>query len=124
MYARDPAPSAGLFGTTISRSLSPAMHDAAFAYHGLPECYALWPVAEQDLAARVAGLRAAGMRGANVTIPHKSAALALVDELGRGGGGGAPPHSPPPPAPRPGPRACWPFYPTPPPPPAMPALPY
>jgi shikimate dehydrogenase len=72
----------GLIGTTIARSLSPAMHNAAFAHHGLPDRYALWSVSEADLPARIAALRMPGMRGANVTIPHKSAVLPLLDELG------------------------------------------
>lgn len=57
------------------------MHNAAFAYHGLPDRYALWPVAASLLAAQVAALRAPGFRGANVTIPYKSLVLPLVDEL-------------------------------------------
>ena len=71
-----------LIGGAIERSLSPAMHDAAFAYHGLAERYALWPAVVADVPALVARLRAPAMRGANVTIPHKEAALALVDALG------------------------------------------
>lgn len=74
---------AGLIGGAIARSLSPAMHGAAFAYHELHERYALWPAAAADLPTLVARLREPGMRGANVTIPHKEAVLALVDELGR-----------------------------------------
>jgi shikimate dehydrogenase len=74
--------STGLLGGAITRSLSPAMHDAAFAYHELSERYTLWPVSEAELPAYVESLRAPGMRGANVTIPHKAAALALVDKLG------------------------------------------
>ena len=72
----------GLIGTDIARSLSPAMHDAAFAHHGLSERYTLWSIAPAELAERIAALRRPGMRGANVTIPYKSAALPLVDELG------------------------------------------
>jgi shikimate dehydrogenase len=72
----------GLIGTTIARSLSPAMHNTAFALHGLQDRYALWSLEESELAARVATLRTPGMRGANVTIPYKSAVLPLLDELG------------------------------------------
>ncbi len=70
-------------GPSIARSLSPAMHRAAFAYYGLDEAYALWPLDEGAVAAQVSALRMPSMRGANVTIPHKAAALRLVDELGR-----------------------------------------
>lgn len=77
-----PLHTCGLIGTTIARSLSPAMHNAAFADHGLPDRYTLWSVSEAELPARVAALREPGMRGANVTIPHKLAVLSLLDELG------------------------------------------
>jgi shikimate dehydrogenase len=58
------------------------MHNAAFLAYGLPDRYGLWSVTEAELPARITALRAAGMRGANVTIPYKSRVLSLVDELG------------------------------------------
>jgi shikimate dehydrogenase len=76
------APTVGLFGTTIARSLSPAMQGAAFAAYGLDEQYALWSIEEAELPDRVRALRVPPMRGANVTIPYKSAVLAMVDDLG------------------------------------------
>jgi len=82
MIVDGPERSVGLIGTTISRSLSPAMHNAAFAAYGLPDRYGLWSVTEAELPARITALRASGMRGANVTIPYKSRVLPLVDELG------------------------------------------
>lgn len=72
----------GLIGATIARSLSPAMQNAAFLYHDLPDRYTLWPVAEADVPAAIAAMRAPGMRGANITIPYKSVVLPLVDVLG------------------------------------------
>lgn len=69
-------------GSSIVRSLSPAMHNAAFAFYGLDECYALWPTEASALAGRVVALREGRLRGANVTIPHKAAVLPLVDVLG------------------------------------------
>ena len=79
----EPRYTTGLIGGTIARSLSPAMHDAAFAYYGLPERYTLWSVAESELRACVRMLRETGMRGANVTIPYKADVLPLLDDLGR-----------------------------------------
>jgi shikimate dehydrogenase len=76
------APTVGLFGTTIQRSVSPTMHGAAFAFHGIKEEYALWSVEEAELPERIRALRVPPMRGANVTIPYKSVALSLVDEWG------------------------------------------
>jgi shikimate dehydrogenase len=56
------------------------MQQAAFDACGIAAHYALWETAPADLPARIASLRAPEMLGANVTIPHKTAALALIDE--------------------------------------------
>ena len=57
------------------------MHNAALAEVGLYDWrYQHLPVAPGVLAETVAGLPAAGFAGANVTIPHKEAALALADD--------------------------------------------
>ncbi len=70
-----------LLGDPVSHSLSPRMHAAAFAACGLPWAYVAFRVRWEDLREAVAGLRALGFEGANLTIPHKVAALALVDEV-------------------------------------------
>ena len=61
------------------------MHNAASAALGLDRVYVALRVAPADLAHAVRGLAALGFDGANVTVPHKTAALALCDELGPGG---------------------------------------
>jgi shikimate dehydrogenase len=71
----------GILGWPVSHSLSPAMQNAAFAALGLDWAYVPLPAAPDDLAIAVRGLLAAGFAGANVTIPHKSAAVLLCDEL-------------------------------------------
>jgi shikimate dehydrogenase len=59
------------------------MHEAAFAELGLTEWrYQRLPVPPDLFAETVRALEAAGFAGANVTIPHKQAALALADEAG------------------------------------------
>lgn len=71
-----------LLGDPISRSLSPAMQNAAFeALHS--DCrYLVRQVGRDDLAAAIADLRGdAQTLGANVTIPHKESVVALLDEL-------------------------------------------
>jgi shikimate dehydrogenase len=70
-----------LFGHPVSHSLSPAMHNAAFKALGLPHRYVARDVEESKLGAEVTRLRTEDFLGANVTIPHKEAALRLVDEL-------------------------------------------
>ncbi len=57
------------------------MHDAAFAALGIDARYLAWDVPPAELAAAVAALRAPDVLGANVTIPHKRAALRLMDRL-------------------------------------------
>ncbi len=64
----------GVLGWPVAHSRSPAMMTAA----GLR--YQLLPVPPDLLAETVAALPGAGFAGANVTIPHKEAALALADE--------------------------------------------
>jgi shikimate dehydrogenase len=60
------------------------MQNAAFAACGLDWTYTLWPTPLDTLAERVAGLRQAGVAGANVTVPHKTAVLPLLDEVDSG----------------------------------------
>ena len=71
----------GVLGHPIAQSLSPAMLNAAFRTLGLDAVYVPFPVAPVDLPAAVAGLVAAGVRGFNVTVPHKSAVLPLLHEI-------------------------------------------
>jgi len=74
----------GLLGWPLAHSVSPAMQDAAFRALGLPWRYELLPVPPGELAAAVAALEEQGFAGANVTVPHKEAAVALVDQVEAG----------------------------------------
>ncbi|OOV15464.1 shikimate dehydrogenase [Deinococcus sp. LM3] len=76
-----PAPRAFLFADPAAHSLSPQMHRAAFAHAGLPGTYEARRVPPADLAAAIAGLRVPGVLGANLSLPHKEAALPLLDSL-------------------------------------------
>lgn len=67
----------GILGWPVAHSLSPAMHNAAFEELGLDWVYVPLPTPPERLADAVAGLRALGFAGANVTAPHKLAAAAL-----------------------------------------------
>jgi shikimate dehydrogenase len=70
----------GVVGWPVAHSRSPAMHNAALAAVGLESWrYQLIPVPPLLLEETVRALPDAGFRGANVTIPHKEAALALAD---------------------------------------------
>lgn len=71
----------GVLGWPVAHSRSPAIHNAALAALGLRDWhYQRLPVPPELFEETVRGLAAAGFRGANVTIPHKRAALALADE--------------------------------------------
>ncbi|MGQ9557703.1 MAG: shikimate dehydrogenase [Desulfurispora sp.] len=71
----------GLFGYPVKHTLSPAMHNAAFDQAGLNWVYVAWPVKPEALAGALSAVRALDMPGVNLTIPHKEAAAAYLDEL-------------------------------------------
>ena len=70
-----------LLGHPVAHSLSPAMHNAVFMALGLPHRYEARDVEPHRLGDVVDALRTDDVLGANITIPHKEAALRLVDEL-------------------------------------------
>lgn len=74
---------AGIVGgvAQVPLSLSPRIHNAAFRALGLDWVYVPFPVEEGRAAVAVAGLAAAGVRGFNVTMPHKIAVAACMDRL-------------------------------------------
>lgn len=69
----------GIIGWPVERSLSPRMHNAAFAELGLDWAYVALSTSPEDLDEAVRGLAALGFAGANVTTPHKLAVTALCD---------------------------------------------
>jgi shikimate dehydrogenase len=71
----------GVLGWPVAHSRSPAMHNAALAEVGLADWrYQALPLPPDLFAQTTRALGGAGLLGANVTIPHKAAALALADE--------------------------------------------
>lgn len=72
---------AGIFGYPLAHSLSPAFQQAAFNHYGLDARYLAWETPPDALSAEVAKLRGGDFIGANVTIPHKQAVMALLDEV-------------------------------------------
>jgi shikimate dehydrogenase len=69
----------GIIGNPVGHSLSPLMHNAAFAALGLDKVYVAFPVT--DVAAALTGIKALGIRGASVTIPHKQAVIPHLDSI-------------------------------------------
>ncbi|HEL0573899.1 shikimate dehydrogenase [Streptococcus equi subsp. zooepidemicus] len=70
-----------LLAAPARHSLSPKMHNAAYAKLGLDYAYLAFEVGNAELAAAVQGMRALGICGANVSMPNKQAIVPLLDEL-------------------------------------------
>jgi shikimate dehydrogenase len=70
----------GVLGFPVGHSRSPAIHNAAFGELGLGWRYLKLPVPPERFKETVRALPGSGYRGANVTVPHKLAALRLADD--------------------------------------------
>jgi shikimate dehydrogenase len=70
-----------ILGQPVGHSLSPAMHNVAFARLGVDAHYELREVDAGGLRAAVNSLRDPSCLGANVTAPHKQAVMAYLDDL-------------------------------------------
>ena len=65
----------------VSRSKSPLMHNAVMRRRSIHGVYVPFPVKSEDVGAALQGIRALGIVGANVTVPHKEAVLPFLDGL-------------------------------------------
>lgn len=72
---------AGVMGWPVGHSRSPRLHGYWLDKHGIDGAYVPFPVAPHGIETAVRGLVALGMRGANVTVPHKESVPALMDRL-------------------------------------------
>jgi shikimate dehydrogenase len=72
---------AGIIGDPVRHSLSPALHNAAFEATGLDWVYVAFPVPTGAVPAALEGMRALGIDGLSVTMPHKGPAADAVDRL-------------------------------------------
>jgi len=72
---------AALIGSPVDHSLSPVIHQAAFDAAAIEWTYAAFDVAPGQGVAAVAAMRALGIRGLSVTMPHKHDVAAAVDRL-------------------------------------------
>jgi shikimate dehydrogenase len=71
----------GVIGDPVAHSLSPILHNAAFAALGLDWVYVAFPVPRGRAAEAVAAVPALGLAGLNVTMPHKEDVAGACDEL-------------------------------------------
>src|SRR5689334_19070427 len=72
---------AGLLGWPVAHSRSPVIHNHWLAQYGIPGRYVPFPVPPDKLESAVRGLAALGLRGCNVTTPHKQAIFPLLDRV-------------------------------------------
>jgi shikimate dehydrogenase len=72
---------AGVIGTPIRHSLSPAIFNAAFGAAGLDWAYLAFEVPEGAAGLALGGVRALGLEGLSVTMPHKAAVIDGLDHL-------------------------------------------
>ncbi|MGK7888753.1 MAG: shikimate dehydrogenase [Leptolyngbyaceae cyanobacterium] len=71
----------GIIGHPVEHSLSPVMQNAAIAHLNLDYLYLPFPVQPERLPQAMTGLEAIGVRGFNVTIPHKQAVIPLLTSV-------------------------------------------
>jgi len=71
----------GIIGHPLGHTLSPLVHNWGFSRFDLDARYRPWPTLPQDLPAFMARLRETPIEGLSVTIPHKTAVMAYVDEV-------------------------------------------
>jgi shikimate dehydrogenase len=72
---------AGVIGDPVRHSLSPVLHNAAYRELGLDWVYVAFEVPDGETEAALAAMRALGLAGLSVTMPHKTAAAEYCDEL-------------------------------------------
>ncbi len=72
---------AGVVGWPVSHSRSPVLHGHWLKRHGIDGAYVPLPVSPEQLETALRTLPVLGFRGVNVTTPHKTAALAICDEV-------------------------------------------
>ena len=72
---------AGVIGFPIEHTISPGIHNAAFAALGLDYVYLPFAVRPENLGRAIAGLSSLGIIGINVTIPHKETVIQYLNEI-------------------------------------------
>jgi len=71
----------GIIGTPVDHSMSPVMYNYSFAKAGIDYAYLAFDIAEEKVPDAIAAIKTFNMRGANVTMPCKSAVVKFMDEL-------------------------------------------
>src|SRR5216684_5401838 len=72
---------AGIMGWPVAHSRSPALHNFWIDEQGIDAAYVPLPVRPEQLEAALRALPLLGLRGCNLTLPHKELALSIVDRV-------------------------------------------
>jgi shikimate dehydrogenase len=72
---------AGIIGWPVSHSLSPVLHGYWLEEYGIDGAMVPLAAAREDFATVIDGVRRAGFKGVNVTVPHKEAAFAIAHKV-------------------------------------------
>jgi shikimate dehydrogenase len=71
----------GVIGDPIAHSMSPLMHNSAFKDNGINAEYVRFHVKKEQLPEAIRGIKALGIQGVNVTVPHKEHVMPLLDGI-------------------------------------------
>jgi len=71
----------GIFGHPVKHSLSPDMHNSAFNTLGLNSVYVAFDIDPESIEEAARAIRVMGIRGINITIPHKQTIIPYLDEV-------------------------------------------
>lgn len=71
----------GILGFPVGHSRSPAMHNRAFSALGIDAMYVPFAVPPERLPAAISSIRPLNLRGVNVTLPHKTKVIPLLDRV-------------------------------------------
>lgn len=71
----------GIFGHPVKHSLSPDMHNSAFSILGLNSVYVAFDIDPENIEEATKAIRVMGIKGINITIPHKQTIIPYLDEI-------------------------------------------
>ena len=71
----------GILGYPVEHTFSPLMQNIAFSTMKIDACYVAFPVSSGNLKQAIGGIRALGISGINVTVPHKSSVIPFLDNV-------------------------------------------
>ncbi|PFA64477.1 shikimate dehydrogenase [Bacillus sp. AFS015802] len=71
----------GVIGDPIAHSMSPLMHNSVFKDSGMDAEYVKFHVKKEQLSEAISGIKALGIQGVNVTVPHKEHVMPLLDGI-------------------------------------------